>query len=240
LRVAIPRRTDIRSGGIALKGHTAASTAMGTHRQVATATGITTMGVGGPSGTQEVTAPSREVEGPLMGMAVRPMTDMPPVHQITGCLQDEAIPQAEAMGIAGTAITAEARAVRREADPIAETIDGTDRVVLRAGAQTGATVKGTDPTVTIHGTDRPGETVREADRVVPLVTLRAIRIAPERAPGPIARPVIRPGSEKSRASLTCLHFRRVPRTASRGFGRCMVRLPSLPTIRQLPYHGSGG
>jgi len=189
---------------------------MGTNRLVATATGIATMGVVGPRGIQEMTAPSPVVEVPLMGMAIRPMVDTPPVHQITGCLTGEAIPQAEALGSAGTATTAEVRAGPQEGHLIRGTVDAADRAVHPMADPTEATVMGTDPTVTNHGAEDLVETVMEEDPVVPLMTLRAIRIAPERSPGLASRRATRPGSARSRTRLTCPHFPKVQPTASLG------------------------
>ena len=172
------------------------------------------MGVVGPCGIQEMTAPSPAVEGPLVGMATRPTAATPPVHQITGCLESEAIPQAEALGSAETATTAEVRAGPLEGHLFRGTVDVVGPAVHPMADPAEATVMGTDPTVTSYGAEDPVETVVEVDPVVPLMTLRAIRIAPERALGRVRMTPL--GSARSRTRLTCRHFPKVQPTASLG------------------------
>ena len=112
----------------------------------------------------------------------------------------------------------------RPADPTGEAAKTTDRRVLAAVGQA-------------------GETVMEEDRVVRLMIVVEGNpmppTAPVRALGLVTQ-VTRPGNARSRTISTCLLFRRVLRSANRGFERCTAPSPSPPLIRQLPTHGSGG
>ena len=221
-------------------GHTSAAMVMGTFRPIASAIRATTMGVVRPDDVIATIAPSPVVEAPLMGMTDRPTT-IPSSVQITGALEKEGIPQAKGLDMARAAITAEARAGLPAGDLAVQTIRIAD-LAVRPADPTGEAVKTTDRRV-LAAVGQADETVMEADpEVHPMIEVVGIRMspsAPVRALGLVTQ-VTRPGNARSRAKLTCLLFRRVPRSANRGFERCTAPSPSPPMIRQLPTHGSGG